>query len=479
MSDPAALSRLPAVDAVLRLPDADALAGEHGRQRLATAVRDELAQARARVRAGGEVPTAAEVLDDARTRLDSAAARRVRRVVNATGVVVHTNLGRAPLSDAARRAVTEALGYATVEYDLDTGERGSRTGHLGDLAAELCGTEAATTVNNGAAGLLLVLAALAGGREVVVSRGELIEIGGSFRLPDVMTMAGVRLVEVGTTNRTRPDDYRDAIGPDTALLLKVHRSNFRQVGFTREVTTAELAAIGRAASIPVVHDTGSGLIHDVADGPLAAFADEPPARRALADGADVVVFSGDKLLGGPQAGIVAGRRALVDRCARHPLARALRIDKLQRAALEATLLAHLRNAVPTDVPSVAMLTADPDALRARAEALAARVRGQLGDRLAVDDLAGASSSDVPHGRPRLRVEPTDGVVGGGALPGTTLPSWGLVIDGVDPDRLAARLRHGEVPVVCRIERDRVIADVRTVASDDEQELVAMLVAALG
>lgn len=467
MSDPAELSRLPAVDAVLRLPDAQAVADAHGRTRLAAAVRDELAAARARVRVGGEVPTATTVLAAAAVRLDVTAARRVRRVVNATGVVVHTNLGRAPLSATARRAVADAAGYASVEYDLAGGRRDTRTGHLGELAAQLCATEAATAVNNGAAGLLLVLAALAGGREVVVSRGELIEIGGSFRLPDVMTMAGVRLVEVGTTNRTRPDDYRAAIGPDTALLLKVHRSNFRQVGFTREATTAELAAIGSAASVPVVHDVGSGLIHDVdTDGPLAPFADEPPVRRALTDGADVVVFSGDKLLGGPQAGIVAGRRELVDRCERHPLARALRIDKLQRAALEATLLAHLRDAMPTDVPTVAMLTADPDRLQARADALAARVREHLGDRW-----------DATDG-PKLRVEPTDGVVGGGALPGTVLPSWALVIAGVDADRLAERLRHGEVPVVCRIERDRVVADVRTVASEDEDDLVAALVAAL-
>jgi hypothetical protein len=282
------LAQLPSVDAVLRLVDAAPALAEHGRTRLRRAVRGELDRARDRVRDGAPAPSPARILAAAVTQLGAEALGRTRRVVNATGVVIHTNLGRAPLSAQARRAIVDAAGYATVEYRTETGERDTRTAYPGSLAAELCGAEAATVVNNGAAALLLVLTALGFGREVIVSRGELIEIGGSFRLPDVMAVSGVTLVEVGTTNRTRPGDYRDALGPDTALLLKAHRSNFRQIGFTREVSTVELVEVGRAADIPVVYDIGSGLIHDVEEpGPLATLAEEPSARRAVAEGADL------------------------------------------------------------------------------------------------------------------------------------------------------------------------------------------------
>jgi L-seryl-tRNA(Ser) seleniumtransferase len=466
---PSALSALPSVDAVLRLDAATATIDAHGRARLTDAVRAVLDDARHRARPGDPVPSAEDVLAAAVGHLDVSERADLTRVVNATGVVLHTNLGRAPLSPAARRAVAAAAGSTTVEYDLAAGTRGSRTAHLGELAAELCGTEAATVVNNGAAALLLVLAAVAGGGEVVVSRGELIEIGGSFRLPDVMGVSGARMREVGTTNRTRLGDYRDAVGPDTRLLLKAHRSNFRLVGFTQDVEVAELAALAAETGVPVVYDVGSGLIRDAGDGPLAVLADEPSVHAAVRAGADLVVFSGDKLLGGPQAGIVAGRAELVRRCARHPLARALRVDKLQRAALEATLRAHLRAAVPTDVPTIAMLTADVAELTRRAEAVAA----QIGDALTGGVDGGG------HGPATVEVVELASVVGGGALPGVELPSAGLAITGDDPDALAARLRHGDPPVIARIADGRVLLDLRTVAPDEDAELVAALRAALG
>jgi L-seryl-tRNA(Ser) seleniumtransferase len=453
------LALIPAVDAVLRQPAAVAAIDAHGRERLTAAIRAVLDDARSQARGGHPAPSAEDVLTAAVRHLASSAALDLTRVLNATGVVLHTNLGRAPLSAAARRAADAAAGYATVEYDLATGARGSRTAHVGELAAELCGTEAATVVNNGAAALLLVLAAVAQGGEVVVSRGELIEIGGSFRLPDVMQVSGARLREVGTTNRTRLADYRNAIGPDTRLLLKAHRSNFRMVGFTQDVAVAELAALAAETGVPFAYDVGSGLIRDAGDGPLAVLADEPSVHAAVEAGADLVVFSGDKLLGGPQAGIVAGRSELVARCARHPLARALRVDKLQRAALEATLRAHLRDPVPHDVPTIAMLAAELDGLLARAEPLASSLRERF------DGTAG----DVG-----VAVTALAGVVGGGALPGVELPSAGLAVSGVDPDALLARLRAGDPPVIARIEDDRVLLDLRTVAPEEDAELLARL-----
>jgi L-seryl-tRNA(Ser) seleniumtransferase len=457
-----ALASIPAVDTVLRLPEAAAAVDAYGRQRLTASIRAVLDEARSQARAGHPAPSPADVLTAAVRHLDASVAADLTRVVNATGVVLHTNLGRAPLSADARRAAAAAAGYATVEYDLATGARGSRTAHVGELAAELCGTEAATVVNNGAAALLLVLAAVAQGGEVVVSRGELIEIGGSFRLPDVMQVSGARLREVGTTNRTRLADYREAIGPDTRLLLKAHRSNFRLVGFTQDVGVAELAALAAETGVPFAYDVGSGLIRDAGDGPLAVLADEPSVHGAVEAGADLVVFSGDKLLGGPQAGIVAGRAELVARCARHPLARALRVDKLQRAALEATLRAHLRDPVPHDVPTIAMLAAEADGLAARAERLVASLRSGPGDGTAGD-------GDV-----EVAVTELAGVVGGGALPGIELPSAGLAISGVDPDALLARLRAGDPPVIARIEADRVLLDLRTVTPDEDAELLERL-----
>ncbi|WP_052664730.1 L-seryl-tRNA(Sec) selenium transferase [Nitriliruptor alkaliphilus] len=439
---------LPQVDAVVRsLPD---LVAEAGHASVTAAVRAELDHLRAALAPGGRAPDVGEVAAAAERRVRDARSGGLVAVVNATGVVLHTGLGRAPLSAAAREAIQVAAGYSSVELDLATGDRGSRTAHLGGLAASACGTEAATVVNNGAGALLLVLAALAGGREVVVSRGELVEIGGSYRLPDVMQAAGVTLVEVGTTNRTRLADHRDAAGPDTGLLLKVHRSNFAIVGFTEDTPLADLVGLGRELDVPVVHDLGSGLlVEPPAGSPLAG---EPSVAASVAAGADLVVISGDKLLGGPQAGIIAGRADLVATCARHPLARALRIDALQRAALEATLAAHLRDPVPHELPTVAMLHTTTAELRSRAERLAA----------ACGDGAEAVA--------------TTGRVGGGSLPTRELPSWAVALDG-PADALSAALRQGHPPVLGRITGDRLLLDLRTVPPAGDEELVALVAAA--
>ena len=444
------LSRLPQVDAVLRHPDAAAAVAEHGRAHLTTAIRTVLDGIRERaLTTETELPGPADVVTLAVAELARRRSGRLRPVLNATGVVLHTNLGRAPLSPGAVDAVVAAAGYTTLEYDLEGGGRGSRTRHVGALAAEVCGTEAATVVNNGAAGLLLALAALAGDRDVVVSRGELIEIGGSYRLPDLVPASGARLCEVGTTNRTRIEDYRAAVSERTGVLLKVHPSNYRIEGFAEATSLAELAGLAREAGVPLVHDLGSGLLHD-RGGPLGA---EPSVEAAVRDGADLVVFSGDKLLGGPQAGIVAGRAALVGRCRRHPLARAVRIDKLQRAAIEATLEAHLAESA-SGLPVWAMIDADPDDLRSRAERIAAAVGG------------GA----VP--------EQTAGVLGGGTTPGTVLPSWCVALASPSSADLARRLRQGEPPVIVRIEDDRVLLDVRTVPPEHDDDLARLVRAAL-
>lgn len=424
----------------------------HGQRVLAEAVRAELAQLRETMADDALAYDLDTVLVGALAALERRRRGGVRRVINATGVVVHTNLGRAPLSDAARAAVSAASGYASVEYDLVTGGRGSRTAHVGLLAAELCGAEAGTAVNNGAAALLLAVAGLAGGREVIVSRGELVEIGGSFRLPEIVAAGGATLVEVGTTNRTRVEDYRRAVGPDTGIILKVHPSNFRLVGFTENADLSELAALGSEFELPVVFDAGSGLIDDDAS---AGIPDEPEVRAAVASGVDLVLFSGDKLLGGPQAGLLVGSRDAVDRCRTAPLARALRIDKLQIAALEATLLAHLRTTIPLEVPVIGMLHADPEDLRRRADALATAL-----ERVGPDATVAAVA--------------LDSVVGGGAAPGISVTSHGIRIRGSHSTRLAARLREQDPPIIVRVQDDDVLLDVRTIDPEDEATVIDAL-----
>jgi L-seryl-tRNA(Ser) seleniumtransferase len=363
------------------------------------------------------------------------------RVINATGVVLHTGLGRAPLPEAAVRAAARASrGYSDLEIDRVTGRRGKRTSRAEALLAALSGAEGALVVNNNAAAVLLLLAALARRREVVVSRGELIEIGGEFRLPDIMSASGAKLVEVGTTNRTRLADYRAALSPRTGLILKVHPSNYRVVGFSQAVRGPELAALASTAGVPFAHDLGSGLLDRFPGVPQ----DEPAVTEALAEGADLVAFSGDKLLGGPQAGIVVGKAALLERLRRNPLARAVRVDKMQVAALEAVLSIYATQGRAV-LPVWRMLDAPAAGLRERATALAGQLDG-------------------------AEVERSEAVVGGGSVPGYGIPSWGMTLSARHPERLAARLRTGVPSVVCRVEGDRLLFDMRTVDPADDDRL---------
>jgi L-seryl-tRNA(Ser) seleniumtransferase len=419
------LRDLPSVDVLLR----DGRLAAESRPLALAAARAALERAREEVRAGLDPGDLV-----ARALAELAAVRRpaLRRVLNATGVIVHTNLGRAPLAGAAlERVAAVGAGYSNLEYDLAEGARGSRQDHLAPLLRRLTGAESALVVNNNAAAVLLALAALAEGREVLVSRGELIEIGDGFRIPDVLVRSGARLVEVGTTNRTRASDYERAIGPETALLLRVHQSNFRVVGFTEQPRVAELAAVAGRHGLPLLDDLGSGALVETEG--------EPTPAASLEAGADLVCFSGDKLLGGPQAGIVAGRAELVERLRRHPLQRALRADKLSLAALEGTLALYLDR--PEEIPVLRMLREAPESVRARAERLAEAVGGE--------------------------VEETVARVGGGALPLAELPSFACAVE----EELAAGLRVGEPPVVAVVRDGRTLLDCRTL-TDDEAAQVA-------
>ena len=435
MPGPRSLRDLPSID---RLLADERLAGEPHDLVLEIA-RSVLERAREMIRAGREPdPLVDAVLDE----LAQARRPSLRRVLNATGVLVHTNLGRAPLAEAALARVVEVgAGYSNLEYDLERGERGSRQDHLGSLLQRLTGAEAALVVNNNAAAVLLALAALAEGREVVVSRGELIEIGDGFRIPDVLARSGARLVEVGTTNRTRAGDYEHAIGPETAVLLRVHQSNFRVVGFSEQPRLAELAEVARRNGMPLVDDLGSGA--------LARVGDEPTPAESLRAGADLVCFSGDKLLGGPQAGVVVGQAELVERLRRHPLQRALRADKLTLAALEGTLSLALSPETRDQIPVLRMLHEPVDRVRARAERLADLVGGE--------------------------VEETVARVGGGALPLAELPSAACAIE----ERLAEPLRLGNPPVITVVRDGRTLLDCRTLIDAELDEVVAAVAAARG
>lgn len=377
----------------------------------------------------------------------------LRPVVNATGVIVHTNLGRSVLAQRAVAAVAEvASRYSNLEYDLENGKRGSRQSHLENLLQRLTGAQAAAVVNNNAAAVLISLSALARGKEVIVSRGELVEIGGAFRMPEVMIQSGARLVEVGTTNKTHPRDYREAITGDTALLLKVHTSNYRIMGFAKEVSLQELVQMGREAGIPVMYDLGSGCLVD-----LAQWADdaEPTVQEAMRAGADLITFSGDKLLGGPQAGLILGRKELVERIKSHPLARALRIDKLTLAALQATLELYFDpQTALSSIPTLRMMMASPPALRSKARRLSQLIRKR-----------------APRVEVRLREDHSR--VGGGALPLLELPTWsvGVKLPGVSAQRLAKALRGGDPPIVARVSQEELLLDPRTI-DDKEIPVVA-------
>jgi L-seryl-tRNA(Ser) seleniumtransferase len=474
----AALRALPSVDELLGRPRMAALVQKSGRKLVTSAIRTVLSDARKQISTralgadGGTVDAKND--DDLESlvvsEVENILAPSLRRVINATGVVLHTNLGRAPLArQAVARIVATAPLYNNLEYDLARGERGKRDAHTSRLLAELCGTEAAIVVNNNAAAVLLVLHALAKGEEVIVSRGELIEIGDGFRIPDIMAESGAVLREVGTTNRTGIRDYEDAINDRTRLLLRVHPSNFRVTGFTDRPSLEELVALGKNVNLPVYEDLGSGCLADL----TAAGISEPVVRSSGEAGVSVMSFSGDKLLGGPQAGMIAGKKEIVDRIRRNPLFRALRVDKLTIAALEVTLKSYLRGALD-EIPALRMIRLSAAEIGSRAEQLLAKLRPLLPDDVAIHIREGVS------------------VIGGGSTPDQSLPTSLLAIASprISARQLEENMRRPElqvpgpgksispIPVIGRIEDEQLILDLRTVQIEEEPELIARLAAAL-
>jgi len=458
------LRQIPSVDELLQEPVIQKLLEVHPRWTVIEAVRETLEEHRQKIlallRQGTEtfVPDLSTLLGQICRKVLDLTRPSLRRVINTTGVILHTNLGRAPLSPEALARLQEvAQHYSTLEFDLPQGARGSRQGHVQGLLTRLTGAEGALAVNNNAAAVLLSINTLAEGREVVVSRGELIEIGDSFRIPDVMRKAGAVLREVGTTNRTRLKDYEQAIGEKTALLLKVHPSNFRIVGFTSDVPLADLVALGRRRSLPVMMDMGSGAIADLAPFGLKG---EPTVQETLRSGVDLITFSGDKLLGGPQAGLIVGNRLMIERLRKNPLARAVRIDKLSLAALEATLRGYLEGERGLGaIPALAMITCPLDQIEQRAERVRADLQAQA------------------HPSVRVTVEEQRSEVGGGALPAQGLPTYCVALQrsGVSPHRLEALLRDADPAVVARIKGEKVLLDMRTVREDE----VGLLIGAVG
>jgi L-seryl-tRNA(Ser) seleniumtransferase len=449
------LRAIPSIERLRQRPAIRALEAQYGAAAAVDALRAGTAAVRQAIAAATHHPDPHSVI----SRIEAAAAEHLertfrsslRRVINATGVVLHTNLGRAPLAAAAIDRVGEvATGYSTLEYDLGAGRRGRRDLHAEALLCRLTRAEAAVVVNNNAAATLLILAALAAGREVVVSRGELVEIGGGFRVPDVMAQSGALLREVGTTNRTRLSDYAAAIADRTALILRVHPSNFRIEGFTERPGLGELVALGARLNVPVVEDLGSGHLGTIPDHPLDAT--EPSVRASVAAGVSICCFSGDKLLGGPQAGIIVGRKTHVDVIRRHPLMRAVRVDKLTYAALEATLAIYAAGRGALGIPIQRMLTMTADTIRARADALAEAINRAPG--WTAETMSGTSA------------------IGGGSAPGIELPTWlvSVMKDGVSAAALEDKLRTASVPIIARIEQDRVVLDPRTVFPEDDERL---------
>ncbi|WP_258358957.1 L-seryl-tRNA(Sec) selenium transferase [Moorella sulfitireducens (nom. illeg.)] len=455
------LRQLPAVDQLLRHPLLQELSREN-RNLVVAFTRQVLMGWRKRIRSTGvEPPGIEELVMEIRARYEACNRSNLQAVINATGVVLHTNLGRAVLSRAAAEAaLMAARRYTNLELNLETGRRGNRYDHVSGLLRELTGAEAALVVNNNAAAVYLSLAALAAGRETIISRGQLVEIGGSFRIPEVMAQSGTRLVEVGTTNKTYLRDYEAAAGPDTALLLKVHPSNYRIRGFTHEVTTAELVDLGRRLQVPVMEDLGSGFLVDLQSYGIGG---EPTVQFEIKQGVDLLTFSGDKLLGGPQAGIILGRRELVDVIARHPLTRALRVDKMTLAALEATLRAYRNpDLAIKEVPTLAALVARPEDLRRRAKRLHSLLALAVGSRA------------------RIGIKEIASQAGGGSLPLIELPSWCVTVipAGVTVEELAGRLRQTNPPVLVRLQEDTLILDVRTLLPGESEELARAMVEAL-
>ncbi|BDG10158.1 L-seryl-tRNA(Sec) selenium transferase [Anaeromyxobacter paludicola] len=457
------LRKIPKSDRLLAAAEREGLLAQLGHEPVMQEIRALLDAVRNSVRDGGACPAPAAIEARLVGRLEVAARGSLRGVINATGILIHTNLGRSPLSEETIGAMSAiGRGYTNLEYSLGEGRRGDRYGHAADALRRLTGAEDALVVNNNAAAVMLALGALSGDRpadaggppEVIISRGQLVEIGGGFRIPDVLRRSGCALVEVGTTNRTYARDYEAAIGPRTAILLSVHRSNFAMSGFVHDAALEELCALGRARGLAVVDDLGSGTLLPTAPFGLGS---EPTVPERVAAGADLVTFSGDKLLGGPQAGILVGRREAIARCRSHPLTRALRVDKVTLAGLSATLAHYERGEALAKIPIWRAIALSPEALAERAgrwrEALAGLVPGA-----SVREVASA--------------------VGGGSLPGVTLPSRALALPLPDPDAVAARLRDGAAPVVARIEEGALLFDPRTVQPGEDESLLGAIRAAV-
>ena len=444
--------KLPAVDALLRQPALVLLGAQYGPEQTTAAVRTALAAARSQISSGERAPALEQLLAIIAEQLDETVRATLRPVINATGVIVHTNLGRAPLSQAAIAAIAAVgAGYSNLEYDLAAGERGSRHDHARGLLCALTGAEDALVVNNNAAAVYFVLLALCQGRQVLVSRGELVEIGGGFRIPDVLRQSGAQLVEVGTTNRTHLRDFSEAIGPATGAIMRIHSSNFKQIGFVTMPTLAELGTLTRQhQGLTLIDDLGSGTLLDTRPYGLAA---EPMVQERIAAGADLVTFSGDKLLGGPQAGIIVGRAELIARLRRHPMARALRVDKLTFAALNATLQSYARGQATTELPVWQMISKEVSTIQRQLEGWQRRLAGVK------------ITSEIIRG---------ESAVGGGSLPGETLPTLLLAIAHPTPDAIAARLRRQDPPVICRIQHDHLLFDGRTVLPAQEASLLHQL-----
>ncbi len=441
------LSDLPSIDRLLRNEEARRLVERHGRPLVLGALRARLEAVRGMLSPGDPVPDDALLIEAAGLSIEALLQPELQPVINASGVVLHTNLGRAPLSRAAQQAMLEAAaGYTSLEFDLARGQRSQRHIHAEPLLCQLTGAPAALVVNNNAAAVLLALTALARGKEVLTSRSQLIEIGGGFRIPDILKQSGARLVEVGTTNRTHLRDFEQAIRPQTALILHAHASNFRLIGFATEPSLAALASLGRKHKLPMLDDLGSGALLDTA---LYGLGHEPTVQESLQAGSSLVAFSGDKLLGGPQAGILVGQRDWIEQLRRHPLARAVRPDKLCLSALRATLVHYLKDEAVEQVPVWQMIAASPHSLRRRSEAWAQAV----------------GAGEVRPGR---------STVGGGSLPEETLPTWLLALSLPHPNQAATWLRRQTPPVVARIEDQRLVFDPRTVFESQEADLLRIL-----
>jgi L-seryl-tRNA(Ser) seleniumtransferase len=448
----AELRYLPSVDKLLQIDPLPALTRRHGHDVVVETIRAELESARRQIRAGQPAPALADLAHSVAARLALDLRPSLQPVINATGVIIHTNLGRALLSARAQTAMAQAAAaYSNLEYDLAEGQRGSRYTHAADLLCRLTGAEAAVVVNNNAGAVILALTALAQGREVIISRGQLVEIGGGFRIPDIMAQSGARLVEVGTTNRTYARDYEQVISPErTGLLLTVHHSNYQITGFTAQPSLAELVELGQRFHVPVMEDLGSGTLLDTTPFGLAH---EPTIQESLAAGVDLVTASGDKLLGGPQAGLILGRAALIEKLRKHPLIRALRVDKITLAALQATLLAYLEDKALAEIPVWRMMAAEPCQLARRAQKW---------------------RRDLPPSLWSAQVVPSLSTVGGGSLPGQTLPTRALALTGGSANVLAEKLRQAIPPVIARIEDNCLLFDPRTVLPEQDKILSAVL-----